>query len=100
MRALTVRQPWAHAIIHQGKTVENRSWLTKYRGLLAIHTSKTLDTAVTYHADAPNPPALADLRFGEVIGTVRLLDCHHASECANAAPELQEGEFCSLWAFP
>jgi hypothetical protein len=26
MKALTVRQPWASAIIWAGKTVENRSW--------------------------------------------------------------------------
>lgn len=24
MRALTIRQPWAWAVIHAGKTVENR----------------------------------------------------------------------------
>lgn len=37
MRALTVRQPWAAAISQMGKTVENRGWLTTYRGLVAIH---------------------------------------------------------------
>ncbi|MFF8784733.1 ASCH domain-containing protein [Streptomyces sp. NPDC015125] len=26
MKALTVRQPWADAIAHGGKTVENRTW--------------------------------------------------------------------------
>jgi len=26
MLALTIRQPWAHAILHAGKHVENRSW--------------------------------------------------------------------------
>jgi hypothetical protein len=27
-RVLTVRQPWASAIIHAGKDVENRTWPT------------------------------------------------------------------------
>lgn len=40
MKALTVRQPWAWAIACAGKTVENRSWPTDYRGLLAIHAGK------------------------------------------------------------
>jgi hypothetical protein len=43
MRALTVRQPWAWAIAHAGKTVENRSWSTSYRGLLAIHAGVNFD---------------------------------------------------------
>jgi len=39
MRALTVRQPWAWAIVSAGKDIENRSWPTKYRGWLAIHAA-------------------------------------------------------------
>lgn len=37
LRAITVKQPWAWAIAHGGKTVENRSRGTSYRGALAIH---------------------------------------------------------------
>jgi hypothetical protein len=37
MRALTVRPPWSHFIARCGKTVENRGYPTRYRGLLAIH---------------------------------------------------------------
>lgn len=37
MRALTVRQPWAWAIIHSGKDVENRTQAWSYRGPVAIH---------------------------------------------------------------
>jgi hypothetical protein len=32
-KALTIRQPWAHSIIHLGKDVENRSWRTDYKGI-------------------------------------------------------------------
>lgn len=40
MKALTVRQPWAHAIAALGKTIENRTWAHPYyRGLLAIHAA-------------------------------------------------------------
>jgi hypothetical protein len=39
VKVLTIRQPWAHAILHLGKDVENRSWRTRYRGLLLIHAA-------------------------------------------------------------
>lgn len=37
MKALTIRQPWASLIAAGVKTIETRSWSTKYRGPLAIH---------------------------------------------------------------
>lgn len=40
MKAITVKQPWAWAIAHGGKTVENRSRGTAYRGPLAIHAGQ------------------------------------------------------------
>lgn len=41
MRALSIRPPWAHAIAHLGKRIENRTWSTRYRGPLLIHASST-----------------------------------------------------------
>lgn len=43
MKALSIKQPWAWAIIYAGKDVENRTWHTDYRGPLLIHASKTFD---------------------------------------------------------
>lgn len=37
MKALTISQPFASLIADGEKWVENRSWLTSYRGPLAIH---------------------------------------------------------------
>ncbi|MDJ0006489.1 ASCH domain-containing protein [Gordonia alkanivorans] len=37
MKALTVQQPWAWAIVHGGKLIENRTANWSYRGPLAIH---------------------------------------------------------------
>ncbi|PNW10659.1 hypothetical protein C1632_02550 [Microbacterium testaceum] len=47
MRILTVRQPWAWAIIHGGKDVENRvrNIAGDYRGPVAIHVGLDYDTA-------------------------------------------------------
>jgi hypothetical protein len=37
MKALSIRQPWAHLIANGIKTIENRTWRTDYRGPLLIH---------------------------------------------------------------
>lgn len=39
MKALSIRQPWAHLIVSGVKTVENRFWTTEYRGVLLIHAA-------------------------------------------------------------
>ncbi len=40
MKALTISQPYASLIADGSKWVENRTWLTNYRGPLAIHAGK------------------------------------------------------------
>jgi hypothetical protein len=39
MKILTIRNPWAYAIFHLGKDVENRSWCRDYKGPLLIHAA-------------------------------------------------------------
>src|SRR4029077_7780438 len=45
MKARTFRKPYAWAIIHGGKDIENRNWNTSYRGPLLIHAAKVLTRA-------------------------------------------------------
>src|SRR5215207_5140743 len=73
LRAITILQPWAWAIIHGGKDIENRSWWTRYRGLLAIHAGLRYRRDVTM-ARGVRPPDGEDLVFGAVIGIVDLRD--------------------------
>ena len=84
MKALSIKQPWAWAIIHGGKDVENRTWTTNYRGPLLIHASKTFDNAgynwlvenalcnerLTLRLD--DIPAYKDFQMGGIIGMVNL----------------------------
>jgi hypothetical protein len=80
MKALSVRQPWAWAIIHGGKTVENRSWATSYRGPLLIHAAKGLRLAEYDRAaeaierivGAGRVPPMDALERGGIIGTAIL----------------------------
>lgn len=41
MQALSLWQPWATLIAIGAKTIETRSWGTRYRGRIAIHAAKT-----------------------------------------------------------
>ena len=87
--ALSVRQPWAWAIIHAGKNIENRSWSARiaalltalaFRGRVCIHASKGM-TQDEYDSvefiertsgiKAPRPH---ELRRGGIIGTVEISD--------------------------
>ncbi|MDR0825069.1 MAG: ASCH domain-containing protein [Prevotella sp.] len=45
MKAITIKQPWAHLICAGIKDVENRTWKTKHRGCVYIHAGadKKLD---------------------------------------------------------
>lgn len=44
MKALTIWQPWASLIANGSKKIETRSWKTNYRGPIAIHAAKNIDT--------------------------------------------------------
>jgi hypothetical protein len=83
--ALSVRQPWAWAIIHAGKDIENRSWQAvnhglKWRGRIAVHAAKGM-TRDEYNDGGDFmlslgikcPPAV-DLLRGGIIGSVEVID--------------------------
>lgn len=85
MKAITVRHPHAHAIIHLGKDIENRSWPTKYRGPLLIHAASSMSAAeygdfaefLCAEIKEAHMPSPSELRatLGGIIGVVDLVDC-------------------------
>jgi len=76
MKALSIRQPWANKIVDGEKTVENRTWRTKYRGPLLIHAAGQK----------------------EIIGQVSLLDCKPLVEVKTIA--YAEGPWCWILSMP
>ena len=77
-RVLTIRQPWAWAIVHGGKDVENRSWRTKYRGTLLIHAGRAFEPdgyETVRQLASQQPPPARDFMHGVIIGVVELVDC-------------------------
>ncbi|MGW2520545.1 hypothetical protein ACWC09_26720 [Streptomyces sp. NPDC001617] len=115
VRGLTIKQPWAFAIVEGFKTVENRSRRTNYRGTLLIHAGRVVDDAVNivkYSRDSairfdelggrsnywdarehipsrivPAPPT--SLALSAVIATAQLVGCHEAVDGC-----------CAPWGFP
>jgi ASCH domain len=73
MKTLSIRQPWASLIIYAGKTVENRTWRTTYRGPLLIHAGRRRDPA-GFSAIARMGIEIPELYFGGIIGRVQLVD--------------------------
>lgn len=73
---LSVKSPWAYAILHGGKDYENRKWATKYRGRLFIHATALYSRAEVEECEDLLRRSLADvtLRTGCIMGTVDLLD--------------------------
>ena len=91
IRALTVRQPYAGALIWHGKDRENRSRPMRYRGPLLIHAGlhkPDWHDYLTVRDMAPSgqPVEWDDDRraLGVILCTVRVTGCHHAKECLTA----------------
>lgn len=85
MKALTVQQPWAWAIVHGGKNVENRTQAWKYRGPLVIHAGARfsrdgmLSPLVTRAmGDVMRDGRPHELVVSALIGVVDLVDVHAA----------------------
>lgn len=93
MKALSIRQPWAWAVLHAGKDVENRDWKPanpgrRYRGAFLIHASSGMtrdeyeDCLDTLHAISERKsfanglvlPAFDDLPRGGIVGQARVVD--------------------------
>lgn len=97
MKALTVQQPWAWAIVHGGKLIENRTQLWSYRGPLAIHAgarwSDRGDGSDLVHAafHEAHPQFRSGVRCGKlprwpfamgaIVGVAELVDAHPDAGC-------------------
>ncbi len=94
MYALTVRQPFAYAILHLGKDVENRAMPVRRRETIVIHSAQrpfephAAAAEAFRNAGVEIPPAPA-LIFGHVLGVADVVGCHFSQLCS-----------CGPWAAP
>jgi hypothetical protein len=91
MKAISIQQPWAWAILDGRKRVENRTWLTHYRGPLLIHAS---NSRKSYRAlkgkslpDGSPLPQESELHFGAILGVAQLRGCVVLADPEGLTPE-------------
>lgn len=85
VRALTIRQPWAGAIAHQSKRVENRTWglpAKHYGARILIHAAAQPDR----HAQVYGPHL--DV-YSAIVAVATITDCHWSDD----------GTCCGPWGF-
>jgi hypothetical protein len=73
MKALSIKQPWVHAILREGKDVENRTWRSNHRGWIALHASKSPRVGARLPR-AHKTPDLKTLDYSAICGVARLVN--------------------------
>jgi hypothetical protein len=86
MKALSIRQPWAWAVVNGYKPVENRTtdFVGRWRGPLLIHAGKQAEERESWYAvrallaesgeDPETLPELAAMPVGGIVGRAELID--------------------------
>ncbi|MFY9223230.1 MAG: 2-oxoglutarate dehydrogenase E1 [Blastocatellia bacterium] len=98
--ALSLHQPWATLMAVEAKRVETRSWSTKYRGLVAIHASKSLTRetkelcgAYPFNQYVISP---AHLPLQKIIAVGKLISCSKAESYKKYLENTKSKEAASL----
>jgi hypothetical protein len=87
MKTLTIHQPWAWAIIHGGKDVENRQQNCRFRGRFYVHAGLRLsDEGLEWMEQELRVRGPAEFQHGLIIGTTELYDVVRDSESPWAEP--------------
>ena len=94
MKAITVYQPYAYAIIAGLKQYETRPRKTHIRGRVAVHAGRLDEVHATKHLSGNDFWALmaeiggkTDLPRGAVLGTVEIVDCVPVEEIVHTLSE-------------
>lgn len=104
-----MQQPWAWAIVHGGKHVENRTQAWSYRGPLAIHAGGRISErgmhtvpSITAAERLTSPTPVGEqmresLELGAIIGVVDLVDVHVATPEHIDTDGLRVDFCCESW---
>lgn len=96
-KALSVRRPWANLIVAGHKTVENRTWSTRYRGAVVIHAGARWERDGADVAAALGISGFASSAQcpSGYLGVAQLVDVHRAAGCC--APWGQQDQGVYHW---
>jgi hypothetical protein len=120
LHALSLKQPWAYAVIHLGKRFENREWKPgnfnrKFRGTCLLHASRSctkddqgdyedmLWMGGHYPGLIPRPtllkvPPFANLERGGIVGIMDVTDAVADHDMARRAPDIKNEWFVGPFA--
>lgn len=76
IRGITIKQPWATAIVSGAKTIENRPRNWSWRGWLLLQAGLSIDRSALRLPLVARTIRGRDLPTGAVIGIARLTGCH------------------------
>lgn len=80
MKTLSIRQPWAWAIVTGRKDIENRKWNTKIRGNVLIHAGLKVDPYGMEYLKSLGIDVPKDLPTGAIVGHVHIIDVVTSSD--------------------
>lgn len=100
MKTITIKQPWASLIVEGIKDIENRTWNTKFRGRVLVHSSakdvpvfstKLTNEQFDIYSQNLIDGVVLNMQQSVIIGSVEIVDCviNHSSIWADKSdPEL------------
>jgi hypothetical protein len=89
---ISIMQPWAWAILHAGKDVENRTWAPprRFTGVFSlIHAGKKIDREAVIHLLHLGYKVPERLETGGIVGVTKFLWNHDTEPSPWAEPGLQ-----------
>ena len=76
MKIISIKQPWASLIATGAKDVENRTWPTRYRGPVLIHSSQRADDVTSDEIERRFGVRLpSTLPLGGIVGLSEIIGC-------------------------
>ena len=117
MKTLTIKQPWAGLIISGIKDIENRTWKTKFRGRVLIHTGfkevknwVNIQSVNKYYTDLASYAGFSTSEIRKalvdnckvnsaIIGSIEIVDCviNHPSIWAEKTDMLADEPITYNW---
>jgi hypothetical protein len=97
MKVISIVQPWATLVMLGEKRYETRSWATKYRGQLGIHSSKKMDKRICEQEPfksvlAKHGYTATNLPLGAILGTAIITKCLAVTGDVESIALLENGQ--------